>query len=252
MSDIQITTTQNVIINFKSADIGERILAFFLDSLVKMAYIGVIIWLLFGLTEFGNYLFSDLAGNDGWSVFAIIIIFGIPVIFYTITLETFIGGQTIGKKIVKIQVVKIDGYQASFSDFLIRWVMRLIDVNLFFGIIGLATMGSTKNQQRFGGLASGTAVISKKNKFDISHTILQEIEEGYVPTYFSVIKLSDNDVRIIKENYEKAIAIEDHKTLLQLKAKIVAVIEEDPKEEYRVGKFISTIIKDYNHFTKNM
>lgn len=252
MSDIQITTTQNVNINFKSAEIGERILALVIDGIVKIAYISLIAFFLFRVTKFGDYLFQDIAGDDFWSIVAIVIIIGIPVIFYTLVLETFIGGQTIGKKVVNIQVVKIDGYQAGFPDFFIRWVMRLIDINLLFGVIGLVFMGSTKNQQRLGGLASGTAVISKKNKINISHTILEELEQGYVPTYFSVIKLSDNDVRIIKENYERAKANADHKTLLKLKIKIVAVINEEPKEENRIGKFIETIIKDYNHFTKKM
>lgn len=248
MSEIQIATTQNVNINFISAEIGERILAIFFDILIKSAYIGLTSWFLFGLTELGEVIFS----NDMWSNMAVFIILGLPVIFYSLILETFIGGQTIGKKLVKIQVVKIDGYQAGFPDFLIRWVMRLVDVNLFFGVIGLVSMGSTKNQQRLGGLASGTAVISMKNKINISHTILQEVKEDYVPTYYSVIKLSDNDVRIIKENYERAKAISDHKTLLKLKNKITDVINEQPKEDGRIGKFIETIIKDYNHITKNM
>jgi len=251
MADIQITTTQNVNINFKAAEIGERILGWFLDSIIKTAYIVVVAWLLFSLTNVGKFLFEDVAGKDGWSMFALIIIIGSPVIFYTLLLETFVNGQTIGKRIVKIQVVKIDGYQAGFVDYFIRWIMRIIDVNLFMGIIGLVTIGSTKKQQRLGGIASGTAVISKKNKFNIKHTILEDLKDDYEPTYASVIKLSDNDVRIIKENYKRAKRTGDHKTLITLKSKIVKVIGEEPRVSSTVD-FIETIIKDYNYFTRNM
>ena len=250
MAIIQITTTQNVNINFNAAEIGVRILGWFIDFIIKSAYIGVVVWFLFVLTELGEFLFNA-AGKDMWSMFAIIIIIGFPVIFYTLLMETFVNGQTIGKIIVKTQVVKIDGYQAGFTDYFIRWIMRIIDVNLFFGIIGLITMGSSKNHQRVGGLASGTAVISKKNKINISHTILENLQSDYKPTYTSVIKLSDNDVRIIKENYKRVKNKDDQKTLLAIKNKIIQVIGEEPKTSSTID-FIEIILKDYNYFTQNM
>jgi len=55
-----------------------------------------------------------------------------------------------------------------------------------------------------GDLAAGTSVITLKNKVTINSTILQEIDDEYVPTYALVIKLSDNDIRIIKENFDDA------------------------------------------------
>jgi uncharacterized RDD family membrane protein YckC len=57
--------------------------------------------------------------------------------------------------------VKIDGYQASFGDYMIRWVFRIIDVS-FAGVVGLISMIVSKNNQRLGDIASGTAVISLK------------------------------------------------------------------------------------------
>src|SRR5690606_34099611 len=103
-------------------------------------------------------------------------------------------GQTPGKKLMKIKVVKIDGYQASFADYMIRWVFRIVDVS-FAGVVGLISMIVSKNNQRLGDIASGTAVISLKNNINISHTILENIHENYVPSFPQVIALSDNDMR---------------------------------------------------------
>jgi len=252
MAEIQITTTQNVTINFKAAELGERILAYFIDFTIKMAYL-FLISMVFSL--FSDPLFAyieDHFDTDPWSVMAIIIIIGAPIFFYTIVSETLLMGQTLGKKLVKIRVVKIDGYRASFLDYFIRWVMRFVDINIFSGVIALVSIGSSKKHQRLGGMASGTAVINLKNKVGIYHTILQEVAEDYQPTYLSVIKLSDNDVRIIKENYVRAKKKNDHKTLLILKEKIIGVIGEVPPAGVTAGNFIASIIKDYNHFTKNM
>jgi uncharacterized RDD family membrane protein YckC len=46
------------------------------------------------------------------------------------------GRADSGKKTLKIRVVKIDGYQASFGDYMIRWVFRIIDT-LFVGVVGI-------------------------------------------------------------------------------------------------------------------
>ncbi|MEP3207623.1 MAG: RDD family protein [Maribacter sp.] len=252
MAEIQITTTQNVTINFKAAEVGERILAYIIDLVIKLAYLFFISFLFALAAKPLDRLIEDDFAEDPWSVMAIIIVIGSPIIFYTLVSETLLMGQTLGKKLVNIRVVKIDGYRATFLDYFIRWAMRLVEISLFWGIPALVAMGSSKNNQRLGGMASGTAVITLKNKIGINHTILQEIREDYKPSYSSVIKLSDNDVRIIKENFLRARKNKDNKTMLVLKEKIINVIEERPDADVTTENFIKTIINDYNHFTKDM
>lgn len=155
-------------------------------------------------------------------------------------------GQTFGKKAMKIKVVKIDGFQASFGDYLMRWFFRLIDI----GLVGLVAMIVSKNNQRLGDMAAGTAVISLKSKINISHTILENLKDDYVPTFAQVIKLSDNDVRIIKENYLKAIQNDDRTVITKLSVKIQEILKiERDASKFTERNFISTIIKDYNFYT---
>ena len=49
MVELQINTTQNVNINFTAASVGERILAYGIDWIIKIAYIIVVYQLLFNL-----------------------------------------------------------------------------------------------------------------------------------------------------------------------------------------------------------
>ena len=244
MSELSITTTQNVKINFKAASAGERIGAYLLDLIIKIAYLIVI-----GLVFFYWLRLDKIIDTlDEWSIRAVFIIISLPIIVYTITLESIFEGQTIGKKLVKIKVVKIDGYQAGFGDYLMRWFFRLLDAS----IIGLITMISSKKSQRLGDMVAGTAVITLKNKIDISHTILEEIGDGYVPTYPLVIKLSDNDMRIIKETFLMAEEKNDYEIIYKLVHKIEKVAGIKNQSIGDPADFIRTVLKDYNFYTQNM
>lgn len=242
MPEISINTTQNVNINFTVASIGARIGAYLTDGAVKFCYHLLLQWtVLSGLS-------IDTVIKDNWSMMAIYVVLYIPLMFYTLVQEFLMEGQTIGKKLLGIKVVKIDGYQASFFDYLVRWVMRLVDMSASMYMAGMISMGMSKNHQRLGDLAAGTAVISLKNDINISHTILENLSEDYQPVFAQVVRFSDNDIRIIKETYQNALNNNDLKTIRILIEKMekVSGIQQGSMSD---AKYVNTIIKDYNYFT---
>jgi len=247
MSELSINTTQNVKINFIAASVGERLGAYFIDSIIKISYIVVVALILFYFFHFERVIDQV----DSWSRRALFLIISFPILIYTITLESIFEGQTLGKKLLKIKVVKIDGYQAGFGDYFIRWFFRLVDFSILGGTVALVSIVTSKKSQRLGDMAAGTAVITLKNKIDISHTILEEIGTSYVPTYPLVIKLSDNDMRIIKETFQKAVKKNDHEIIYKLVAKIESVtgIKNQSGDN---SDFIRVVLKDYNYYTQNM
>lgn len=246
MSELSIVTTQNVHINFNTAHIGDRILAYVIDLVVKVAYFLVLIYII-GNIGFVERFFNSL--DSDYSRIVLLVTFLLPYFLYSLVLESLWEGQTIGKRIMKIKVVKVDGFQASFGDYLIRWIFRLVDINITSGIIGLVSILFSSKNQRLGDMTAGTAVISLKNNININHTILEEINEQYVPIYPQVIKLSDNDMRIIKETYEKASATRDFGTLIKLRTKVEQVTGIKNQSGNDID-FIRTVLKDYNYYTQ--
>lgn len=243
MSNLHINTTQNVRLFFTPASVGERMLAYGADLLIKIAYV-IIVYILF-LAIFEIKIFES---ENSFSIILLLLLMS-PIVFYTLMFETFMDGQTLGKKLVKIKVVKIDGYQAGFFEFLIRWIFSIIDIQMGY-VPGVLSMVSTQHTQRLGDLAAGTAVITEKSKYNISHTILMEVEDEYKPHFAQnqIMLFSDNDIRIIKENSELAFRQANYQIIDHLARKIVAVMGvQSPFRSDR--QLIEVLLKDYNYYT---
>ena len=214
-------------------------LAYLVDLVIQIAYFIIVAFILL----------DNIFNNSNYSTSIALLLIALPIMFYSLVCESTMEGQTFGKKLLKIKVVKIDGYQAGFFDYFVRWIFAIVDIQMGF-IPGVIAMVSTKHTQRLGDLAAGTAVISEKSKYNISHTILMEITEDYKP-YFSrnqMILFSDNDIRIIKENFELTNKSKNAVLLKKIAEKIYDVTKLTDKFESD-KKVIETFLKDYNYYT---
>lgn len=77
---------------------------------------------------------------------------------YPLLYETMASGQTIGKKLLHIRVVSLDGGGPKMTSFILRWLLLPIDLFLSAGI-GPLCIFFTKHQQRLGDLVAGTWVV---------------------------------------------------------------------------------------------
>lgn len=242
MATLSINTTQNVNIDFTAASVGERILAFLLDMIFKGAYVFVIFYIL------GNAGFYNL-NIDDYTYFAFTFFILLPVIFYTLIFETLLSGQTPGKKILKIKVIKIDGFEAGLPEFIARWIFRIIDLYTLSGILAFISIIFSEKSQRFGDMVAGTSVISLKNKNTIQHTILMNLEDEYKPVYPQAAFLTDEDARIIKSVFDNAIKNKNMNTIYKLKDKIVSILKIDEPNTDEIN-FINDILRDFNYYTQ--
>lgn len=241
MANIAINTTQNVNLDYKLVSVGERILAFLIDLLIFSIY-------LFFVEMISEVM--GLAISDNWTVFGLQQLLFLPVMFYSLYMNILFNGRTIGKIVLKTRVVKVDGGSAHWSNYTTLWMLRIVDIWIFSGAVGLLSILFSEKRQRLGDAAAGTVVISTKKTVKISHTILEELTEAYEPKFPNVIALTDKDVRLIKETYLTAVRSADYKTLSLLREKVETILQTN--SEFYDKQFIETVLKDYNYYTQSM
>lgn len=78
---------------------------------------------------------------------------------YFIVLEWVMNGQTPGKRLLHIRVIKQGGYALRFFDTLSRNLLRVIDFLPFFYGVGLVSLLLTRDSRRLGDLVAGTLVV---------------------------------------------------------------------------------------------
>ncbi len=190
MQNIEIQTTQNVNIEYTVASLGDRVIGAIIDNLIVIGYFIATIFLVILLR---NQLFIT---DYSWAIF---IILYLPAFFYNFLCETFLNGQTFGKKIIKTKVVKLDGTQASVGSYFLRWLISPIDIYFTYGSVGLITILINGKGQRLGDLAANTTVIKLKSEVKLEDTILRATPTNYEIRFPQVNQLNDSDISIVKE-----------------------------------------------------
>jgi uncharacterized RDD family membrane protein YckC len=242
MQTIDITTTQNVTIQYELASLRDRIVAFVIDALilgVSLLILNLIYWSAF---------------DSNFELFFTYFI-AIPIgFFYTLAFEYFNDGQTIGKMAIGIKVIKIDGKAPTLGDYLARWGFRMVDIFLSIGSIASLLISSSDKGQRLGDMAANTTLI--KIRFNLRFR-LEDIEristlDEYEPLYPQVRQLNEDDMLLIKnvitriQRYPNNAHLE---VLDKLTKDLVLKLDVDKMPQDKV-KFLKTLIKDYIVLTR--
>jgi uncharacterized RDD family membrane protein YckC len=122
--------------------VGPRFLALLIDSVI----IGVVGGLL-------SFPFHNATGALGGSI-------GILTLLYFIVMEAT-RGATLGKMALGLRVVKTDGSPISWSESIIRNLLRIID-GLFIYLVGAILIWTSPLHQRLGDRAAKTIVVRRR------------------------------------------------------------------------------------------
>ena len=237
MDNFQIETAQNINIHQNVAHITTRIGSFLIDLLIIISYSILLIFIM-----------SWLNLNFGMQKWAISLILSLPMLFYTLIFETLWNGQTPGKRINKTRVVKLDGSKPTLGNYLLRWMMRIIDIQMATGSVAVLTILLNGKGQRLGDLAAGTTIISEKKRVTLQEVLLADAAEDYSPTFPQVTLLSDADAQTIKKLYHTALQKRKHAIIIKLHERIIEIT--GIKTELKPIDFLKVVLTDYDYYTQ--
>lgn len=242
METIKINTSQHIEIDYPVAGLGERVAAYLIDLAMFLViyFFSIIALAIIGIE-------STLENS---SIVIMVIIFAVCYVFYDLLCEVIFNGQSLGKKLLKIKVVSLDGGQASMGQYFMRWVFRIVDFSLTANLLGFISVAVSEKKQRIGDLVAGTTLIRTVPATKMEHIAFHPVEdETYEPLFANVSLLSDRDIELIHEVVRTYYTTRNAQLIYQMAAKVSGHLAVNIPEGMNEMQFLKTISSDYIYLT---
>lgn len=234
MQMIQVRTTQNVFIHYPVASVGDRILAHLLDRVILIVML-LALWALL-------YSFDI---DKEW---AAIVVLGLPFLLYTLLFEIFMNGQTPGKRVLNIKVIRLNGTPATVGDYVLRWIFAFVDIGILGGAIAVILVAAGGKGQRLGDIVAGTSVIKQVEQAEITaKEVFVVADNAYQPVFTQAIQLNESDIDLIQRALEVNRDLGNVQPMLLITEKLKTQL--GIQTDLPPVKFLYTLIKDFNHLT---
>lgn len=177
---VSVRTPESVAFSYELAGLGSRFLAVAVDFAIQLAVLAFMLWLFSVAAGSGSIDRSSIHLSQSLLI-AIVIAVAFVIFFgYFIAFEVLWNGQTPGKRLLGLRVVRDGGYPVDPSAAAIRNLIRVGEATIgFYAISAIAVMLSPENK-RLGDLAAATLVVRDAKMATLAH-IVERSEHAYSP-----------------------------------------------------------------------
>jgi uncharacterized RDD family membrane protein YckC len=156
MKSVVIVTPSNIEIEYRLAGAGSRVAAFIVDFAIQ--WTAIVFFALIVLVGFDRGIFGNRSAPSGIASGVVLVGFFLIYFGYFIFCELSMQGQSIGKRIFSLRVIRDNGQPIGFSQSLVRGLLRS-SVDMIY--VGLFVILFSRRHKRLGDMAAGTIVISE-------------------------------------------------------------------------------------------
>ncbi|MEH1975428.1 MAG: RDD family protein [Nostoc sp.] len=228
-NNVKFNTPESVELEFTLAGIGNRAWALLIDyHVLAVILVGFFIAWSLVLDQLGDF-WVDIFGTAVTLWLIAIAFFASFIIYigYFVFFETLWFGQTPGKRVAKIRVVRDDGRLIGLQQATLRGLLRPFDETLFIGAF-LIMLG--RHEKRLGDLAAGTIVIQAQTTTASATLTISEQAKILHEQLVQIADLSPlmpDDFAVIREYLQRrsAMSLKARASLsLKLAEQVVAII----------------------------
>jgi uncharacterized membrane protein SpoIIM required for sporulation len=160
---VDVETPELVVLTYSIAGVGSRVLAALTDLLICAGALLVLVFAVGLLHGASRAMGAAVGVPASWGT-AVLILAQFAVLWgYYVLFEGLRDGQTPGKRIHRLRVVREGGYSVTFGVSAVRNLVRVLDMQPFvFYLVGLGSMLVTKRGRRLGDLVAGTIVVREE------------------------------------------------------------------------------------------
>jgi uncharacterized RDD family membrane protein YckC len=197
--NIDVRTPESIAFRYDLAGLGSRFLAVFVDLMIQIVLVLLLFWGLETLASHAPRGATHTGAVEHFAESAAIglMIFVVFMIFYGyfMLFEAFWHGQTPGKKLLGIRVVRDGGYPLDFGGSVVRNLVRMMEQLLGFYIVAAVSAVLSPENKRVGDYAAGTIVV-RESRVDAPLTLSQALAASSAQRASSAY-LSDDERNVI-------------------------------------------------------
>lgn len=165
-----IETPERVPLAFALASIGNRFIAVAIDHFIQYFSIFLVVWASMSITGIGGSgegVYDQIVSEmPKWTLAILIVVVSLLFSGYFILFEWLMNGQTPGKRLMKLRVIREDGRPITLWEAIARNLLRIFDAVPGFVIpiysVGLISIFMSGRDQRVGDFFAGTVVIRER------------------------------------------------------------------------------------------
>lgn len=194
---LEVETPEQIAFSYSVAGIGSRGAAAVLDLLIctgVLVALSIALFLL-ALSLVGHQ--RARVGDGAWVVALYLLIEFAIVWGYYVLFEGLWDGQTPGKRLMRLRVVRDGGYSVTFAASAVRNLLRVVDIMpIPLYLVGIVSASVTAARKRLGDLAAGTFVVKETRAEPMPETRRTGAKDSRAPIVTT--RLSDDEYAVLE------------------------------------------------------